>query len=149
MKNPPFHLAIPVLNLAATRAFYGDILGCREGRSAKRWIDWNFFGHQLSTHMVAEAAGISTNTVDGDAVPTRHFGCILPPKEWQELVDRLQKNGVAFRIAPRTRFAGQAGEQSTFFIDDPSGNAIEFKAFADMSYVFRRDTHEHSPDMPE
>ena len=142
MNNPPFHLAIPVHDLTATRAFYSDILGCREGRSAERWIDWNFFGHQLSTHLVKETASISTNAVDGDSVPTRHFGCILPPTEWQELVNRLHKNGVMFRIAPRTRFAGQAGEQSTFFIDDPSGNSIEFKAFADMTYVFRRDAPE-------
>ena len=137
MQIPPFHIAIPVQDLNSTREFYGKLLGCAEGRSADRWIDWNFFGHQLSTHLVDGVEVIGSNPVDGDNVPARHFGCILSPERWQQLVSRLIDAGVKFRIAPKTRFAGSAGEQSTFFLDDPSGNALEFKSFKDMSHIFR------------
>lgn len=140
-------------NLEATRAFYGGILGCRQGRCADRWIDWDFFGHQLSTHLVDTTTDLSssslpstsqnlleeTNPVDGDAVPARHFGCILRPADWHALVAQLQQAKITFRIAPKVRFENLAGQQYTFFIDDPSGNCLEFKAFEDESYIFRRD----------
>jgi len=133
-----FHLAFPVRELAATRAFYGDLLGCAEGRSAERWVDFDFFGHQISAHLCNELQDAATNAVDGDAVPVRHFGAILPWDVFEALRDRLVARGVAFRIAPRVRFRGEVGEQATMFFDDPSGNALEFKAFRDPSRVFAR-----------
>lgn len=132
----PFHLALPVLDLDAAEAFYGRLLGCARGRSAPRWTDYDFFGHQLSVHLVEDATDVASNAVDGDAVPVRHFGVILAWEDWQALGTRLTEAGVTFRIAPRVRFAGQVGEQGTFFLDDPSGNALEFKSFRDDARVF-------------
>jgi len=128
----PFHLALPVRCLAEARHFYGDKLGCIEGRSADRWIDYNFFGHQLSVHLVDDREAVATNAVDGDAVPARHFGVVLPWDQWEALQRCFQE----FRIEPKIRFAGETGEQGTFFVDDPSGNALEFKSFRDIGQLF-------------
>ena len=138
----PFHLAIPVHDLAAARAFYGRLFGCPEGRSAQHWVDFDFFGHQLVCHLDGQQAGGDAlrNEVDGDDVPVPHFGVVLGMEQWQALVSRLESAGAAFVIAPRVRFRGQAGEQATFFLRDPSGNALEFKAFADPGRLFARDT---------
>lgn len=131
---PPFHLAIPVHDLDAARAFYGGLLGCAQGRSDATWIDYNFFGHQLVVHRVNGAAATAgANPVDGDAVPVPHFGVVLDLDAWQALADRLTAAGAQFVIAPRRRFAGEVGEQGTFFLLDPSGNALEFKGFADVA----------------
>jgi hypothetical protein len=138
MSRPRFHLAFPVRDLAEARAFYGGLLGCPEGRSAADWVDFDFHGHQIVTHMAAEAGGASTNMVDGEDVPVRHFGVILEPDAWRALADRLVAAGVRFLIEPQTRFAGLPGEQQTMFFLDPSGNALEFKAFADDAQVFAR-----------
>lgn len=135
---PAFHLAFPVTDLEETRAFYTGLLGCGVGREAERWIDFDFFGHQISAHVSPEAAATPTNPVDGDAVPVRHFGCILPWDDWHALADRLKAAGIAFIIEPHVRFKGQVGEQATMFFRDPSGNALEFKSFQDMSQVFAR-----------
>ena len=138
--RPRFHLAFPVRDLAATRRFYGEVLGCAEGRSAARWVDFDLYGHQLSAH-VAEVHAIEDpahNAVDGDAVPVRHFGLILPPAQWQALRDRLADKAVECFIGPRTRFAGEPGEQRTLFVRDPDGHALEFKSFADDRMVFAR-----------
>jgi extradiol dioxygenase family protein len=133
----PFHLALPVHDLAAARAFYGGKLGCSEGRSAPRWVDYDFFGHQLSLHL-AENSGIAAhNPVDGDAVPIPHFGVILEWDTWHALARRLQDAHQDFIIEPRIRFAGQVGEQATMFFLDPSGNALEFKSFQDPSRIFQ------------
>ncbi|MCA9545321.1 MAG: VOC family protein [Myxococcales bacterium] len=143
---PPFHLAFPVADIEATRAFYAGRLGCVVGREAERWIDFDFFGHQISAHLRPEAlrpAGDPTNPVDGDAVPVRHFGAVLPWPEWEALAARLEAAGVAFLIAPRVRFAGKVGEQGTFFVQDPSGNALEFKSFRDESRLFAREEGGH------
>lgn len=134
-----FHLAIPVTDLAAARDFYGGLLGCEEGRSASTWVDFNFFEHQLVTHLVSDfdpRAG--SNAVDAHDVPVPHFGLILAPTQWQQLATRLDSAGTEFVIEPYTRFKGQAGEQSTMFLLDPSGNALEFKSFADESQIFAR-----------
>ena len=135
---PRFHLAIAVDDLDASRAFYGDLLGCEPGRSSGRWIDWNLHGHQLVTHVApgGRAAEPAHNPVDGHEVPIPHFGLILAVEEFQALADRLTGAGVAFVIEPYVRFAGEPGEQWTMFLLDPSGNAIEFKAFADDAQVF-------------
>lgn len=136
---PPFHLAFPVHDLAAARRFYGDLLGCPEGRSSPEWVDFNFHGHQIVAHLAPEEAGHrSTSAVDGDAVPVRHFGAILAMDAWQALADKLRQAGVKFVIEPHVRFKGQVGEQATMFFLDPSGNALEFKAFGDMSQVFAK-----------
>jgi extradiol dioxygenase family protein len=141
----PFHLAIPVNDLGAARAFYGGLFGCPEGRSASHWVDFDFFGHQLVCHLdepqggAAEPAGEIANDVDGDQVPVPHFGVVLDMARWQALAQRLEAGGAAFVIPPRVRFKGQAGEQATFFLRDPAGNALEFKAFADPSRLFARD----------
>lgn len=138
MTRPRFHLAFPVIDLDATRRFYVEVLGARPARSAARWLDLDLLGHQLTAHLVDHAPLASgRNPVDGDAVPIPHFGLILPWAPWQALAQRVQEAGVPFRIAPRVRFEGQPGEQGTFFIDDPSGNALEFKAFRDDAHVFR------------
>ncbi len=135
----PFHIAFPVDDLAAARHFYGSILGCPEGRSAADWIDFNLYGHQIVAHRVATPAPAPDhNPVDGHAVPVPHFGVILPPAEWRTLAERLTAHGVEFVIEPHTRFAGEAGEQSTMFFRDPAGNALEFKAFADLGQLFAR-----------
>lgn len=136
---PLFHLAFPVHNLDAARAFYGGVLGCREGRSDPSWIDFDFFGHQIVAHLQPGAAGDrATNAVDGHGVPIPHFGLVLSMDEWQLLADRLRSGGIAFVIEPYIRFAGLPGEQATMFVRDPSGNALEFKAFRDLSQVFAK-----------
>ncbi len=133
----PFHLAFPVHDLAAARRFYGDLLGCAEGRSAGRWIDFDLFGHQIVAHLdeAARPAGAS-NPVDGHDVPVPHFGVVLGWDEWHALADRLRAAGVRFGIEPHVRFKGQVGEQATMFFTDPSGNALEFKAFMDDGRLF-------------
>lgn len=137
MNIPRFHLAFPVRDLAAARAFYGGLLGCPEGRSSDEWIDFDFHGHQIVAHLSpVEAGHRATNAVDGADVPVRHFGVILDIPAWEALAERLAAAGVSFIIAPQVRFAGQPGEQRTMFFLDPSGNALEFKAFADDSMVF-------------
>jgi extradiol dioxygenase family protein len=135
--RPRFHLAFPVQNLAETRAFYGDLLGCREGRSSDDWVDFDFFGHQIVAHLSAHSNGHKAqNRVDGEQVPVRHFGVILSLGEWQEMAERLRQKGVKFLIEPTLRFRGQPGEQATMFFEDPSGNALEIKAFAEDAMVF-------------
>ena len=134
----PFHLAIPVHDLAEARAFYGTLLGCEEGRSAERWVDFDLFGHQLSVHLVEGAGPTHHNPVDGDAVPVPHFGAILPWDVWMELGERLSAAGQSFVIAPRVRFEGEVGEQGTMFFQDPSGNHLEFKSFRNPDRIFAR-----------
>jgi extradiol dioxygenase family protein len=136
---PPFHLAFPVHDLAAARNFYRELLGCDEGRSAERWVDFDFFGHQISAHLAERAAEPTKNPVDGDEVPVPHFGVVLPWSEFEGLRAKLEQAGVRFRIAPRIRFAGEVGEQATMFLDDPSGNCLEFKSFRDPARLFARD----------
>lgn len=136
---PPFHLAFPVTSLEKARAFYGGLLGCPEGRSSEDWVDFDFYGHQIVAHLApGEAGHRSTNAVDGDDVPVRHFGAVLPMDQWQRLADKLRTAGVRFVIEPHVRFEGEAGEQATMFLLDPCGNALEFKAFRDMSRLFAR-----------
>ncbi len=135
----PFHLAFPVSDLEATRAFYRDKLGCRIGRESERWIDFDLYGHQITAHLTVAGGDIGSNPVDGDAVPVPHFGAILPWEEWQALAARLEADDTEFVIAPRIRFRGRTGEQATMFLRDPSGNALEFKAFRDRSQIFARD----------
>jgi uncharacterized protein len=133
MNLQPFHLAIKVRDIAEARAFYGGLLGCAEGRSAETWVDFDFYGHQLVCHQSPDAgAGVHHNPVDGDQVPVPHFGVVLEMSDWQALADRLQAAGTRFVIEPRIRFRGQPGEQATLFFLDPSGNALEFKSFADI-----------------
>jgi len=139
MTLPPFHLAFPVHDLEAARAFYGGTLGCPEGRSSDRWIDFDFHGHQVVAHLSpAECKLAATGDVDGDAVPVRHFGPILPMEQWQALADTLRAAGTRFIIEPHVRFQAEVGEQATMFFLDPSGNALEFKAFADDAMVFAK-----------
>lgn len=135
MKLPPFHLAIPVRDLESSREFYGNLFGCTEGRSADRWVDFDFFGHQLVCHCsdtYPSAAANDTNPVDGHAVPIPHFGVVIEMPTWKELAQKLTKAGVTFIIEPYIRFEGEPGEQATMFLHDPSGNALEFKAFQDI-----------------
>ena len=135
----PFHIAFPVDDLDAARHFYGAVLGCPEGRSDADWIDFNLYGHQIVAHRVdTPRHRPAHNPVDGHDVPVPHFGVVLPPAEWQALAERLKAAGTEFVIEPHTRFAGQPGEQSTMFFHDPAGNALEFKAFADLSLLFAR-----------
>ena len=134
----PFHLALPCRDLTSTRAFYGGLLGCQEGRSAPRWVDFDFFGHQMSFHLGDASTDRIHNSVDGDAVPIPHFGVILPWAQWHDLAGRLQAAELDFLIAPKVRFEGDVGEQATMFFQDPSGNALEFKSFQDPSAVFKR-----------
>jgi extradiol dioxygenase family protein len=139
MAQPSFHLAFPVDDLAKARAFYGELLGCPEGRSSPEWVDFNFYGHQIVAHLApGEVGHRSTSAVDGDNVPVRHFGAILAMREWQALADKLVKAGTKFVIEPHVRFKGQVGEQATMFFLDPCGNALEFKSFQDMSQVFAK-----------
>lgn len=139
MTRPRFHLAFPVRDLAEARAFYGGLLGCAEGRSSPEWVDFDFHGHQIVAHLSAGAAeSNATNPVDGEDVPVRHFGLILDLAAWKALAERLEAAGTAFIIPPQVRFKGQPGEQATLFFLDPSGNALEFKAFADDAMVFAR-----------
>ena len=135
----PFHLAIPVHSLSAARGFYGDLFGCPEGRSSDEWVDFDFYGHQIVAHLAPEAAPAVSNAVDGHDVPVPHFGIVLEMADWQALADRLTAAGTEFVIEPYVRFKGQAGEQATMFFRDPSGNAIEIKAFADLGQLFARD----------
>ncbi len=133
----PFHLAIPVNDLDAAAAFYGELLGCERGRSDTRWIDWNFYGHQLVTHCVDEMPSAPQhNAVDSHAVPVPHFGVVLDMEDWQALADKLQAAGTEFVIEPYVRFKGQPGEQATMFFHDPAGNALEFKSFKSLSQLF-------------
>jgi len=136
--NNLFHLAFPVTDLDAARDFYGGVLGCEEGRSSDRWIDFNLYGHQIVAHLSEDAGFASHNHVDADNVPVPHFGIVLPMDEWQQLADRLKQQSVEFIIEPKIRFAGEVGEQATMFFLDPSGNALEFKAFNDFSQVFAK-----------
>ncbi|MEW5881671.1 MAG: VOC family protein [Pseudomonadota bacterium] len=135
----PFHLAFPVKSLDRARAFYGDLLGCPEGRSSDDWVDFNLYGHQIVAHLAPDEAGHrATSAVDGDQVPVRHFGVVLSMAEWEALAERLRARGVRFVIEPHIRFKGQVGEQATMFFLDPCGNALEFKAFADPDRLFAR-----------
>ena len=135
----PFHLAFPVSDLSAARQFYGEVLGCSEGRSSDEWIDFNLYGHQVVAHLVASKtdAAAGSNVVDDQDVPVPHFGVVLSMADWRELADRLRRLGAGFVIEPRIRFEGKAGERATMFFKDPSGNALEFKAFADPEQLFR------------
>ena len=136
---PPFHLAFPVHDLAAARAFYGELLGCPEGRSSPDWVDFNFYGHQIVAHLAPDECGHrGASPVDGHDVPVRHFGAVLSIPEWEALAAKLKAAGTAFVIEPYTRFKGEVGEQSTMFFLDPSGNAVELKAFADMESLFAK-----------
>ena len=135
----PFHLAFPVTSLTSARTFYGQLLGCPEGRSSDEWVDFDFFGHQIVAHLApAEAGHCQTSAVDGHAVPVRHFGVVLTMPEWERLADRLRSAETRFVIEPYVRFKGQVGEQATMFFLDPCGNALEFKAFADRSQLFAK-----------
>jgi extradiol dioxygenase family protein len=139
MIQHPFHLAFPVHDLAAARSFYGGLLGCPEGRSSPEWIDFNLYGHQVVAHLAPEETGrAATNAVDGDQVPVRHFGVVLPMAEWETLAERLKAAGQRFVIEPHIRFKGEVGEQATMFFLDPSGNALEFKAFKDIASLFAK-----------
>ena len=138
----PFHLAVPIRDIAESRVFYGQLLGLNEGRSSEEWIDWNLYGHQLVTHLNPNLGPegkvfVHVNGVDGKGVPVPHFGVVLTLKDWQQLAQRLTGK-VAFIIEPHTRFKGEPGEQSTLFFSDPSGNALEFKAFADLDQLFAK-----------
>ena len=134
---PPFHLAIPVHDLAVTRAFYGELLGCPEGRSSESWIDFNFFGHQLVCHLHVDSSNqnpvATSSQVDDHDVPVPHFGAVLDLDSWARLSDKLKAANIRFVVEPHVRFKGQSGEQATMFLLDPSGNAIEFKAFQDIA----------------
>ncbi|NNC36464.1 MAG: glyoxalase [Acidimicrobiales bacterium] len=135
---PPFHLAAPIKDKEQTRSFYADLLNCTTGREADTWIDFDFFGHQLSFHVKPEAfATEATNKVDGKDVPVRHFGAILPWDEWHQLADRLRNHNIDFIIDPYIRFEGEIGEQATMFFTDPSGNALEFKSFKNPDSIFQ------------
>ena len=135
----PFHLAIPVTSLAQARSFYGDLLGCPEGRSSVDWVDFDFFGHQVVAHLSPDEAGHrNTSAVDGDNVPVRHFGLVLSMDDWNKMADKLRAANTEFVIEPHIRFKGQVGEQATLFFLDPCGNAVEFKAFADPSRLFAK-----------
>ena len=139
MTLPPFHLAFPVDDLAAARRFYGELLGCPEGRSADHWVDFDLHGHQIVAHLAPDAVRKrATNPVDGDAVPVPHFGLVLAMDQWTALAQRLIEAGTAFVIPPTVRFAGEPGEQATMFLLDPAGNALEFKAMADPGNLFAK-----------
>ena len=139
MSVPPFHLAFPVHDLAAAREFYGDLLGCPEGRSSDQWIDFDFHGHQIVAHLSDAAGDAANNPVDGHDVPVPHFGLVLGMDEWRTLAERLRGADIDFVIEPTVRFAGQPGEQATMFFRDPSGNALEIKAMADPAKLFAKD----------
>jgi hypothetical protein len=140
MSLPPFHLAFPTDDLGAARRFYGDLLGCREGRSADHWVDFDLWGHQIVAHLAPELVSKrASNPVDGEDVPVPHFGLVLPMDEWNALAERLRSAGADFVIPPTVRFAGQPGEQATMFLLDPAGNALEFKAMADPANLFTKD----------
>lgn len=135
---PLFHLAFPVTDIAATRDFYVEVLQCEIGREAERWIDFKFFGHQITAHLdETESVSFGRNEVDHKAIPARHFGAILPWSDWDQLVERLQNLGVSFYIEPYTRFVGEIGEQRTFFVQDPCENYLEFKCFRNPDTIFK------------
>ena len=134
--RPSFHMAFPVLDLEAARNFYVDILGCREGRSADRWADFNFFGFQITAHLVETTQTTGANAVDEHDIPVPHFGLIMSWEDWHRAVDHLTYIGVEFGVEPHIRFKGKTGEQATFFVTDPSGNCLEFKAFTNPADVF-------------
>ena len=136
MPLPPFHVAFGVKSIADTRAFYVDVLGCEEGRSSSTWIDFSMYGHQLSAHLCAGQGRPSTGLVDADHVPIPHMGTVLPWPLWEELAARVRFAGVEFLLAPKVRFAGEPGEQGTFFVRDPAGNALEFKALREPAELF-------------
>jgi uncharacterized protein len=139
MSLPPFHLAFSVDDLAAARRFYGELLGCPEGRSAERWVDFDLHGHQIVAHLAPDSVRRKvTNPVDGEDVPVPHFGLVLPMEDWRALAQRLEAAGTEFVIRPIVRFAGQPGEQATMFLLDPAGNALEFKAMADPARLFAK-----------
>jgi extradiol dioxygenase family protein len=139
MNLHPFHLAFPVDDLAAARRFYGELLGCPEGRSADHWVDFDLHGHQIVAHLAPEAAWArAVNPVDGEDVPVPHFGLVLPMGEWKRLAQKLEGAGVEFVIPPTIRFEGQPGEQATMFLLDPAGNALEFKAMATPTNLFAK-----------
>ena len=139
MKAQPFHLAFPVTNLEKTREFYEELLGCEVGRTSERWIDFNFWGNQMSAHLTEEPiVEPAANPVDGKQVPIKHFGAILEMEEWKALAEKLKANGIKFIIEPYIRFEGEAGEQATMFFMDPSGNALEFKSFQDFDQIFAK-----------
>lgn len=135
---PPFHLAIPVDDLEAARAFYGGIMECPEGRSSDTWVDFNFFGHQFVVHLGTPVGQPDLNAVDGDAVPSFHFGCVLEWEDWHVLAGKLMAQGTQFVLKPKIRFEGEVGEQATMFLLDPAGNALEFKAFKDPAQLFAK-----------
>src|SRR6187431_2699240 len=137
---PPFHLAFPVHDIAVARQFYGDLLGCPEGRSSSEWVDFNFYGHQIVAHLAPDECGRrgSSSKVDDHDVPVRHFGAVLNLAQWQQLADKLKAAGTKFVIEPYIRFKGEPGEQATMFFMDPSGNAIEIKAFANLDSLFAK-----------
>jgi extradiol dioxygenase family protein len=136
----PFHIAFPVDDLVAARRFYGETLGCPEGRSSEQWIDFDLFGHQLVAHLKpgSDTGKLHHNPVDGHDVPVPHFGVVLPMNEWEALAERLKNAGISFVIEPYIRFKGEVGEQATMFFMDPAGNALEFKAFGDISQLFAK-----------
>lgn len=137
MSLRPFHLAFPVDDLAAARSFYGDVMGCEEGRSSEAWIDFNFFGHQIVAHLSPDrSADAGSSHVDGHGVPVPHFGVVLTMPEWEMLAARLETAGISFEMSPTIRFKGEIGEQATMFFRDPAGNALEIKAFGDDSQIF-------------
>ena len=141
MSVQPFHLAIPVSDLAEARHFYGDTFGCSEGRSSEQWVDFDFFGHQLVIHLAPKSQAqidVHTNPVDGHDVPVPHFGVVLQWDAWHTLAERLRSRATRFVIEPGIRFEGLPGEQATFFLFDPSGNALEFKAFKDIGQLFAK-----------
>ena len=139
MSLPPFHLAFPVDDLQAARCFYGELLGCPEGRSADEWIDFDFYGHQIVAHLAPDQVRRrSTSEVDGDHVPVPHFGLVLPMGDWKALAAKLEGAGTRFVIKPTIRFEGLPGEQATMFLLDPAGNALEFKAMADPANLFAK-----------
>ena len=140
MENPklrPFHLAFPVRDLEETELWYTSILGCTTGRKSNKWIDFNFFGHQIVAHLTSNVDNPEINEVDGNDVPSKHFGIILIPKDWKKLADDLEIKKVDFKIKPHTRFKNKPGEQHTLFIKDPSGNFLEFKSFEDDNHIFK------------
>jgi uncharacterized protein len=139
MTPPLFHLAFPVDDLAAARSFYGELLGCREGRSAEKWVDFDLYGHQIVAHLAPELVRKrASNPVDGEDVPVPHFGVVLQMAEWRQLAEKLESAGTKFVIEPTIRFEGQPGEQATMFLLDPAGNALEFKAMADTAKLFAK-----------
>ncbi len=140
MTARPFHLAFQVTSLEAAEDFYAGTLGCPKGRRNRCWIDFDFFGHQITAHLVDAIEAPASQKVDGDKVPSRHFGAILPWSEWRGLAKRLEGVGIDFTFAPRVRFTGTPGQQGTFFISDPAGNQLEFKSFKDPAMIFTSGT---------